>query len=82
VWGQLRFRPNNLPEGAQDQVQIEFKPADGSTDWTPLGAPITVINARGFFTGQVAAPAAGKLRASWTSASFPYAASSRAYPIS
>ena len=29
LWGQLRFRPNDLPEGAQDQVQIQFKPADG-----------------------------------------------------
>ncbi len=82
VWGQLRFRPNNLPEGAQDQVQIEFKPADGSADWAPLGSPITVTNGRGFFTGQVTVPTAGSLRASWSSAQAPYFASSRAYPVS
>jgi hypothetical protein len=82
VWGQLRFRPNNLPQGVQDQVQIEFKPADGSADWAPLGDPITVTNGRGYFTGQVTAPAAGRLRASWASSQFPYAAQSRAYPVS
>ena len=82
VWGQLRFRPNNLPEGAQDQVQIEFKPADGSADWAPLGSPIPVTNGRGFFTGQVTVPATGSLRASWSSAHAPYFASSRAYPVS
>jgi hypothetical protein len=82
VWGQLRFRPNNLPEGAQDQVHIEFKPADGSADWGPLGNPITVTNGRGYFTAQVTAPATGQLRASWSSSQFPYSAHSRAYPIS
>jgi hypothetical protein len=82
VWGQLRFRPNNLPEGAQDQVQIDFKPADGSADWAPLGSPIPVTNGRGYFTAQVTAPAAGRLRASWSSAQAPYFASSRAYPVS
>jgi hypothetical protein len=82
VWGQLRFRPNNLPQGVQDQVQIEFKPADGSADWAPLGDPIPVTNGRGYFTGQVTAPAAGRLRASWASSQFPYAAQSRAYPVS
>jgi hypothetical protein len=82
LWGQLRFRPNNLPEGAQDQVQIEFKPADGSADWAPLGDPITVTNGRGYFSAQVTAPAPGQLRASWSSAQAPFFASSRAYPIS
>ncbi|MDX6658529.1 MAG: hypothetical protein QOH62_3322 [Solirubrobacteraceae bacterium] len=83
IWGQLRFRPNNLPEGAQDQVQIEFKPADGSADWSALGAPITVTNARGFFTGQVTVPAPGSLRAVWSpNAAPPYYAISRGYPVS
>jgi hypothetical protein len=63
-------------------VQIEFKPADGSADGAPLGDPITVTNGRGYFTGQVTAPAAGQLRASWASSQFPYAAQSRAYPVS
>jgi hypothetical protein len=82
VWGQLRFRPNNLAEGAQDQVQIQFKPADGSADWAPIGDPITVTNARGYFTGQIAVPAAGRLRATWASPAPPYSATSRAYPVS
>jgi hypothetical protein len=81
VWGQLRFRPNNLPEGAQDQVQIQFKPADGSADWTALGDPITVTNARGFFTAQVSAPAAGSLRAAWPAAG-PFVSISRPSPVS
>jgi hypothetical protein len=82
VWGQLRFRPNNLPEGAQDQVQIQFKPADGSADWAPIGDPITVTNGRGYFTAQIAVPAAGRLRATWTSPGPPFSATSRAYPVS
>jgi hypothetical protein len=81
VWGQLRFRPNDLPEGAQDQVQIEFKPADGSADWAPIGAPITVTNPRGFFTSQVMAPAAGSLRARWTDAATGFTVTSRANAI-
>jgi hypothetical protein len=47
-----------------------------------LGGPITVTNGRGFFTAQVSAPSGGQLRASWASASPPYFASSRAYPVS
>jgi hypothetical protein len=83
VWGQLRFRPNNLPEGAQDHVQIQFKPADGSAGWAPIGDPITVTNSRGYFTGQITAPAAGSLRATWTDPSGSgYTAISRAYPVS
>src|SRR4051812_2099509 len=83
VWGQLRFRPNNLPEGAQDQVQIQYKPADGSADWAPIGPPITVTNGLGYFTGQITAPAAGSLRATWTDPSGSgFAATSRAYPVS
>jgi hypothetical protein len=82
VWGQLRFRPNNLPEGAQDQVQIEFKPADGSADWAAIGDPITVTSARGYFTAQVTAPAAGNLRARWTDAASGFSLTSRANPIS
>jgi hypothetical protein len=82
LWGQLRFRPNDLPEGAQDQVQIQFKPADGSADWAPLGNPIPVTNGKGFFTGQVTAPAAGSLRAVWTDPASGFAVASRTSPIS
>jgi hypothetical protein len=82
VWGMLRFRPNDLPEGAQDQVQIQFKPADGSADWAPLGDPIPVINGKGFFTGQVTAPAAGSIRATWTDPASGFSVSTRTSPIS
>jgi hypothetical protein len=82
VWGQLRFRPNNLPEGAQDQVQIQFKPADGSADWSALGDPITVTNRRGFFTAQVTLPAPGSVRAAWPGAGPTFSVVSRASTIS
>jgi hypothetical protein len=78
----LRFRPNDLPEGAQDQVQIQFKPADGSADWAPIGDPIPVTNGKGFFTGQVTAPAAGSIRASWTDPATGFSVTSRTSPIS
>jgi hypothetical protein len=82
VWGQLRFRPNNLAQGVQDQVQIQYKPADGSADWAPIGAPTTVTNARGYFTGRITAPARGSLRAVWTDAASGFAIDSRTSPVS
>jgi hypothetical protein len=82
VWGMLRFRPNDLPEGAQDQVQIQFKPADGSADWAPLGDPIPVTDGKGFFTSQVTAPAAGSIRATWTDVATGFSVASRPSPIS
>jgi hypothetical protein len=62
VWGQLRFRPNNLPPGAQDNVQIQYSP-DGGASWVPLGAAIPVTNGMGFFNGSVPPPGPGLLRA-------------------
>ena len=64
VWGQLRFRPNALPPGAQDSVQIQHQPA-GSAEWSDVGAPIVVTNAMGYFTGTVGYPGGGQLRAIW-----------------
>ncbi len=66
-WGQLRFRPNALPPGAQDSVQLQFRPQGGS-GFQPLGDPILVENAKGYFTGRVQVPGAGELRAAWASA--------------
>jgi hypothetical protein len=80
-WGQLRFRPNDLPPEAYDTVQLQFKPADGSTDWVPLGDPVVVSNGKGFFTGQIEVPAAGSVRAHWEGAQVPYTADSRAFPV-
>ncbi len=62
VWGQLRFRPNGLPPGAQDTVTVQHSP-DGST-WNDV-ASLPVTNAMGYFTGTVPAPAGGQLRAVW-----------------
>ncbi|MDQ3742183.1 MAG: hypothetical protein M3389_14680, partial [Actinomycetota bacterium] len=69
VWGQLRFRPNALPPGAQDTVQIQHQPS-GSTAWNDVGAPITVTNPMGYFTGRISYPGPGQLRATWNP-SFP-----------
>ena len=67
VWGQLRFRPNSLPPGAQDSVQIQHQPA-GSGEWRNVGPPILVTNAMGFFTATVEHGVPGQLRAIWTTA--------------
>ena len=46
-------------------MQLQFKPADGSSDWTPFGQPISVTSAQGYFTAQVPAPGAGQVRGVW-----------------
>ena len=66
VWGQLKFRPNGLPAGAQDVVQLQFRPADRSSDFVDVGEPITVTNAMGYFTGRVQLPGPGEVRGVWT----------------
>jgi hypothetical protein len=81
LWGQLRFRPNNLPPDAYDKVQLQFAPADGSADWTNLGDPLTVSNGKGFFEATVLVPAAGYLRAHWSGAQLPFEAVSRAMAV-
>jgi hypothetical protein len=53
-WGQLRLLRNGLPGAA---ATIQFRPKDGSTDWTAVGAPIPV-NEMGFFTASAVAPLA------------------------
>ena len=68
VWGQLRFRPNGLPAGARDQVQIQFKPAEGD-EFVNVGDPITVTSAMNYFTGRVTLPGPGEVRALWTGGS-------------
>ena len=64
VWGQTRFRPNALPPGAQDTVQIQHQPPGGG-DWANVGDPILVSNAMGYFTARVTYPGPGSLRAIW-----------------
>jgi hypothetical protein len=65
VWGQLRFRPNGLPPGFEDTVQIQWKPADNSADFADIGAPIPVTNTMGYYQGNVDVPGPGTLRALW-----------------
>ena len=64
VWGQLRFRPNGLPPGAQDTVTIQHS-ADGGATWTAVGT-VPVTNALGYFSGSIAAPGPGQLRGLWS----------------
>jgi hypothetical protein len=47
VWGQVKFRPNNLPAGAQDTVVIQHS-ADGGATWRDVSA-VPVTNGMGFF---------------------------------
>ena len=64
VWGQLRFRPNALPPGAQDSVQIQHLAA-GSNEWRDVEMPILVTNPMGYFTATITHPGPGQLRAIW-----------------
>ncbi len=73
LWGQLRFRPN----GAVDQVTLEYKPSDGSADWAPLGDPVTVSGPRNFFLTTRELPGAGVVRAHWHGTASPFDATSR-----
>jgi hypothetical protein len=76
VWGQLRFRPN----GITDQVRIEQLQGDGS--WAPVGDPVAVTNAAGFFQALVPYPGPGQYRAHWTGGEAPFEAFSRAAAVS
>jgi hypothetical protein len=63
VWGQLKFRPNGLPPGAQDTVTIQHSP-DGGATWTDVGS-VPVTNGMGYFTGSVPLPGPGQVRGVW-----------------
>jgi hypothetical protein len=88
IWGQLKFRPNNLPPEYLDVVTLQFKPADGSSDWAPLldgkGQPVSlfVTNPVGFFLADVDIPAPGLLRAHWEGGAPPFTFDSREFPVS
>jgi hypothetical protein len=56
-WGQLRLLPNGLPGAA---ATIQFRPKDGSLDWTAVGPPIPV-DQMGYFTASAVAPVAAPL---------------------
>ncbi len=78
VWGQLRFRPNGL---AADEVELQFKPASGSSDFRPLGDKLLVTSAKGFFTARFRVPGRGELRAVWTGSDAPGRAVSLPSPV-
>jgi hypothetical protein len=77
VWGQLRFRP----KGAPDQVTLLYKPADGSSDWAPLGSPVMVNDSRNFFTARVDVPGPGQLQVQWQGLTAPFQANSRVVAV-
>ena len=70
-WGQLRFRPNDRPEEAPDQVELQFKPANGASDFAALGEKLRASSGKGYFTGTIKVPGPGQLRAVWTGPELP-----------
>ncbi|MBW3652012.1 MAG: hypothetical protein KY433_00170 [Actinobacteria bacterium] len=62
LWGQLRFRPNGVP----DTVQIQWHPKDNSAGWYDVGPPVA-IDHFGYFTANRVAPFAvpGDWRGAW-----------------
>ena len=62
VFGMVRQAPL-LVGGATASVQLQFRPADGSADFTSFGDPITVTDPNGYFTGSYAVPGDGFVRA-------------------
>lgn len=64
VFGQLRFRNNLAPGQMPDTVQLQFKPANGSSDWVGFDAPIATSR-MGYFLATVLTPGQGQIRAVW-----------------
>ena len=62
LWGQLRFRPN----GAPDQVHVQWRPKDNSSGWITVGEPVATDHF-GYFTAARFAPALtpGEWRGAW-----------------
>jgi len=82
AWGMLRFRPNGLPAGFQDIVQLQWRPADGSADWANIGLPVTVTNAKGYFQVETQTPGPGQMRAVWSGSQNPFFAVSSTGTVS
>ncbi len=80
VFGQLRFRPDVLPGQATDTVQLQFKPADGSADWTAFGDPV-VTSRLGYFATTVVTPGKGQVRAVWKGLEAPGSFESAGKPV-
>ncbi len=79
VFGQIRFRANVRPGQPSDTVQLQFRPADRSTDWVPFDAPLPT-NHLGYFSATVVNPGPGLVRAIWRGPQNPFAFVSFAKP--
>lgn len=83
VWGQLRFLAHDPRGGAVQAVQIEYRrPGAPPTAFAPLGGPLAMTDGRRhFFTGSVAVPGPGTIRAHWSGGGLGPDHYSRAVPI-
>lgn len=80
VFGQIRFRENVRLGQTPDTVQLQFRPADRSTDWVPFDAPLPT-NRVGYFAATVVQPGVGEVRAIWRGPQHPFSFVSFAKPI-
>ncbi|MDQ3631563.1 MAG: hypothetical protein M3417_09930 [Actinomycetota bacterium] len=80
VFGQIRFRSDLLPGQAPDTVFLQFKPADGSSDWVGFDAPLPTSRL-GYFSATVVKPGAGQVRAVWRGPQNPFVFVSFPKPI-
>jgi hypothetical protein len=74
VFGQIRFRENIPPGQTPDTVQLQFKPANGSSDWASFDAPIATTRL-GYFLSTVVTPGPGQIRAIWKGGQAPFSIS-------
>ena len=90
MWGGLRFRP----EGAADVFQLQFKPADGTSDWVPLkdvatnqpfqpdpNQPAVPVVEGYFYVPAITTPSPGKVRARWEGPQAPFNFTSQEYDV-
>ena len=90
MWGGLRFRP----EGAADVFQLQFKPADGTSDWVPLkdvatnqpfqpdpNQPAVQVVEGYFYVPAITTPGPGKVRARWEGPQAPFNFTSQEYDV-
>lgn len=80
VFGQIRFRDDVLPGQTPDTVQLQYKPADGSADWTVFGDPLPTSRL-GYFTATVVTPGPGQIRALWNGMQAPFTFPSAGKPV-
>lgn len=72
LFGQLRFLPNVTSEQFPETVRLQYKPADGSSDFVDYGEPIRVTNLVGYYTGSTVLPGPGTIRMAWSGLAQPF----------